>query len=452
MQILCATDFSAPAVRAADVAAALAKAQGIPLRIIHCVPSWPLIVEPGITESLWEAWSLHLNNEAERLRATGIEVNSEVRRGSASQDLLAAAGEHPTQMIVVGATGAGLAERWLMGAVPGRVAESAPVPTLVVRQPDRLLSWLKGENRLRVLCGVDFNLSSDAALIAVRDLQRMGSIELEAAHVREMSSSSFADFVFAPSPLEHPHDAPEADAGRDVWDRVNDVLGEPPMKVHAPGASKHRDHELVQLADERDAGLIVVGTHQRHGLGRLGSHSFSRGVMTHAATNVLCVPAASVTLPFRIPQLRRVLVATDLSSPGHDPLRYALGLLPGRGEIRVIHIIPMPTQGINPLVRSVTYFDNTITSDKAVTAAQAALDSMIAHLPRRQGLHVSAEAIIHENTAAGICASAGHFGADVICMGTSGHSRAGTAILGSVMQAVTAKSPCPVLVIPPPAA
>ncbi len=176
-----------------------------------------------------------------------------------------------------------------------------PVPTLVVRQAEPLLSWLRGENAPRVLSGVDFNLSSDAALASVKDLHGMGKLEVEAVHVREERHDRFLNFVFAPSPVEEIHGASEVDVGRDVWDRVNEVLGEPPVRVHVPCSSQHEAHEMAHLADERDAGLIVVGTHQRHGWQRLAPHSFSRGVLNHAATNVLRAPAAFTTPAFRVP-------------------------------------------------------------------------------------------------------------------------------------------------------
>ena len=162
------------------------------------------------------------------------------------------------------------------------------------------------------------------------------------------------------------------------------------------------------------------------------------------------MPAAASPPAFRVPHLKRILVATDLTLPGHDPLRYALSLAPAGGEIRLIHVIPAPEAGFNPLVKSVTYLGNSMVADKARAAAQAALDTITANVPHSRTVRLSSEAIIHEDTAEAICAAAEHFGADIICMGSSGHSRAGVAVLGSVMQAVTAKGHRPVLAVPPP--
>lgn len=452
MQILCATDFSASAARAADAAAAFAKALHLPLRIVHCMPNWPYMAEPMLIgdDGMLESWRKPLEAEAERLRSTGIEITSDLRRGDASHELIAAAKEHPTKLMVMGATGAGLAERWLLGRVAERVAESAPVSVLVVRQADLLLSWLKAEKSLRVLCGVDFNLASDAALTAVKELGNIGGLEVEAVHIREEKRVRFRGAVSGTARPEQDEDASEVEVGRDVWDRVTGVLGEPPTTVHVPRALRHADHEMVHLADEREAGLIVVGTHQRHGWQRLTHHSFSRGVLAHAATNVLCVSATSSPPAFNVPRLHRVLVATDLSAPGQDPLRYALGLLTDGGDIRLLHVIQAPETGVNPLLRSVIYFGGSMAAAQAQTAAQSALDGLISRLPATRNVRMTAEALIHEDIADGICMAAEKFGADVICMGTRGHSRTAAALRGSVLQDVTASGHRPVFVIPPP--
>ena len=47
--------------------------------------------------------------------------------------------------------------------------------------------------------------------------------------------------------------------------------------------------ELIRLADEDQAELIVVGTHGRTGLGRLVLGSVARNVMLHASCSVLVV-------------------------------------------------------------------------------------------------------------------------------------------------------------------
>ncbi len=447
MEVVFATDFSEPAGQAGDVAAALAGALKLPLRIVHCVSNW-ILVEPVLPETQLTSSRTRLDAEAERLRAGGIEVKVDLRSGGdISQELLAAVAEHPTKLLVTGPTKGG-AGRWLAGRVPERVAEAAQVPVLVVRRPGPLLSWLAGKETVCALCGVDFTQSSDAALGFVRELRGIRSLEVEAAHVVEEKSSRLTALVSGPSRHDWTGDSTAPDTEADIRERICRVLGEPPLKIHVPHVERHADRALARLADEREAGLVVVGTHLRHGWQRLKAHPFPRGVVSHASTNVLCVPAGAAEKDLRTPVIRRVLVATDLNSTGNNPLRYALALMPAGGEVRVIHVIHAMAVSTNPLARSITAFGNRMAADKARAEAQAILESVIASFPHDNGFHFTAEAIMHENTAEAISAAAGQFGADIICMGTRGHSRAGVAVMGSVMQAVSAKSQCPVFVFP----
>jgi nucleotide-binding universal stress UspA family protein len=292
MQILCATDFSEPASRAGDVAAAVARAFRVPLRLVHCASDWPLFAEPMLmlNDSLSTAWKEQLEKEAMRLSAPGVEVVTEFRRGEASHELIAAASEQPVKMIVTGATGTGLAERWLLGRVAERVAESATVPVLVVRKSGPLLAWLSGEKPLRVLCGVNLQHSNSAPLLMIRELGGLANLEVEALHLHDDKRGLLGSLLPGHGHAGETGSAAESEELCAVRDRMKDVLGQVPARVHPARTSRHPDHDMAHLADEIEAGLIVVGTHQRHGWQRL-THSFSRGVLAHAAASVLCVPA-----------------------------------------------------------------------------------------------------------------------------------------------------------------
>ena len=452
MQILCATDFSEAAARASEVAAALAKVLRLPLRLLHCLPDWPYLTDPMLVGDnlVLDSWRKLLDSEAARLRASGIEIIAELRRGKASHEIPAAAAELPTRLVLLGSTGGGRAERWLLGKVAERVAENCPVPVLIVRRPDLLRSWLENQTTLRVLCGVDFSQTSDTGLAAVKALSRWGNLEVEAFHLRQLSPAALQEPAWL-KPESPPADSDaEVALGRDVWDRANEALGAPPVRVHIPLAQTHPEIALAQLADERDAGLIVLGIHQRCGWDRLGHPSFSKKLLPQAATNVLCVPASTSPPPFSPPHFRRILVATDLADPDRETLRYALGLLDDGGDIRLLHVVPAPSEGLNPLKRSQIYLNNSIEADRAQHAAQAELERRLAELPPRARTKLTAEALIHQDAAQGICAAAERFGADIICLASSGHSRAASALRRSVVQSVTASSHRPVLTVPPP--
>lgn len=437
MQILCATDFSKPSRVAADVAAALARRMGLPLRLMHCGHDWSAMGEVPVELMDESSVRARLKSEGERLRATGIAVQEELRYGGISMEIIASASEQPTKLIVLGSVGRGMAARWLIGSVAERVAEGAPVPTLVVRQPELLIAWLKQGTPLKTLAAVDLTASSDAAVTMLQSFAALGHMEVEATYVR---------------PPEAPIDTEEQRTirQRDVWDRVHAVLGDIPIKVHVCDRICQPAVGLLLTADEHKSGLLAIGTHQRHGWQRLKAPSVSRSVLVHAVTNVLCVPVTAVAPSLRVPVIHRVLVATDLTDTGLEALRYAHSLLPSGGSIHLVHICREPSRGINPVIASEIYFDHSLATAKAREEAEEKIKDLPGELMTAPGVNVTSEVLAHDDIAVAIEEAAERCGAEVICLGSKGHSRAGIALLGSTVQGVLARSSKPVLVIKAP--
>ncbi|MBP6782398.1 MAG: universal stress protein [Verrucomicrobiales bacterium] len=437
MQILCATDFSKPAQAAVDVAARLAFRTSHPLRLLHCGQDLVVMGEFPIPEPDDREISAQLKREADRLRATGIEVVEEFRRGNAGYEIVKAASREPTWMIVLGTTGKGRAERWLIGSVAERVAERAPVPTLMVRQPANLMAWLDEGVELRMLCGIDFSGSSDAAVMASKALAALGGVRLEAAHVQT-------------GEFQRPDGEQQTALQQDVWERLHELLGDVSANVHVCPSSDHPAIEFLNKGIELGAGLIVVGTHQRHGLGRLRGASFSRAVVGHASTNVLCVPEVSIEKAPSVPVIRRILVPTDFTPQCEEAVRYAKSLLEAGGTIHLLHVCFQPASGIDQVFATEVYIDHSLATARSKEKAEKRLEMIRADFGGEPGLSLTSEVCIHRHITSAICETAERVGADLVCMGTKGHSRAGAALLGSTVQAVLARSRKPVLVVKSP--
>lgn len=437
MQILCATDFSKAAIAATDIAAALAKKLQFPLRLVHCAQDYIVMGDLPVVIPDDQPFQDQLKREAERLRGTGIEVVDELRHGSPSAEIINAATGQPTKLIVLGSVGKGMAERWLLGSVAERVAEGAPVPTLVVRQPHLLMDWLSGTVALPLLCGVDFTASADAAIAMLQTLVSLGPVEIEAAYVRPDECTCMTKDQ-------------QAIRQRDVWERLHAILGNIPVKMHVRDVVGLPATEFLITADEQVSGLLVVGTHQRHGWQRLQAPSFSRYVLAHALTNVLCVPATTAAPDLEIPKIYRVLVPTNFTELCIEALSHAHSLLPAGGAIHLLHVCHSPTSGINPVIASEVYFDHSLAMTEAREEAKMKLRNLPAALLTVPGVVVTSEVMAHSDVAVAICDAADRIGADVICMSTKGHSRAGVALLGSTVQAVIARAHKPVFVVTPP--
>ncbi|WP_395741731.1 universal stress protein [Prosthecobacter sp.] len=435
MSILCATDFSPCAQGAADVAALLAKKLKLPLRLLHCGREYIAMGELPVIVPDDRPEIDRLHAEAERLRESGVQVVEDFRHGSTVGELLAAAKEQPTALIVLGFAGRS-AGRSPRGSIAEDVAERAPFPTLVVRQPDVLLSWLRDAAVLELLLGVDLGGSSDAAIAWLGKLAGMGRVKAAASHVGPARDQ-------ATTPDEH--QAHE----RDVWDKMHAALPDLPLTVHAHEVARSPAEHFLGLARGGAYGMVVIGTRQRHGLKRLASASFSRRVLAYAGTNVLCVPMKAV-VPTAVPGIRRVLAAVSLNGQDCDVLRHAHSLLAGDGEIRLVHVCREPSDGINPVIASRVYFDQSLAAAREHEEAEKRLQALPSSLLHAPGVRITSEVLAHHDVPSAICAAAERFGADAICMGSRGRSRVATALLGSAVQSVLTHAHVPVFVTSPP--
>ncbi len=428
--IMCGTDFSESAQHAANVAAALTKRLGTHLVLVHGIDErgeipahhWPRLIATDRPR---------LTCEGERLRATGAMVEERLVGGVPDDGVARCAEKADARMIVVASSGMGAVGRWLMGSISERVAETAWVPTLVVRDAAVLEAWLRGERPLKVFVGADFTPISDAALRWVEELTKMAPCEVIVGYVDRHAEERREQALHAPVGVPP---APEMQEmlTHDLREKARLLYGRHEVHVHVLPAADRVDLRLIELAREAKADLIVVGTHQWQGLNRLWHHSISRRVLHEAKVSVACVPGYTLAhgANAQIPKVRRVLAATDLSTHGGHAVPYAFSMLESGGEVRVVNVVKPSEPHERRLAR---------------------LRELISVEAIGRGIHAEAEIIENRDTVAGICEAADRFGADLICIGSHGHSGLLAAAMGSVAHEVIARSTRPVLVVRPPA-
>ncbi len=422
--IICGTDFSENAGRAANAAVALAKRLGVPLRLVHAsaIPRSPLTDE-------------HLRTEAQRLHAAGADLAAEVINGDADQVLAQAAQQHAARLVVVSSLGRRGPARWLLGSVAERTAEFSPVPTLVVRDAAPFEAWARGERALKVFVGTDFTASSDAALRWIAELREIGPCEVVVGYVDWPPEEAARLGVSGAIGLSGNQPEIQRVLERDVREKVTRVLGGENVQVRVVGNWGRTDAPLVEMAVEAQADLVVVGTHRWHGLDRLRRGSVSRGLLHHAPMSVACVPtpAAVPMAGPRIRECRRVLVAVDLNEPHGFAAPHGYSIVQPGGTVRLVHVVE-PSRPAQEIAES-----------------EAKLRALAPHESEARGITTEVEVTESRETAEAIRAAAERFGADVICVGS--HTRPGftAKVLGSVSLAVLQGSRRPVLVVWPPA-
>jgi len=295
--IVCGKDFSATATEAINIAAAMARRLASRLVLVHADQFYraSLVSDPMVIEAAISQKRIELNSEAERLRDLGTQVEEKSLFGTAFDELVATAAKSKARFIVVGAIGHGLARRLLVGSIAERTAETSPVPTLVVRPKSRLAAWIDGKHVLKVLVGYDFSAASDAALGWVNELGKIGKLETTVLYTNWPPDEARRLGYEGPLPLAANPKEIQKNLEGDLKKRIAKFL--PKQKVTAivePGWGTPEGY-LFQMASRRNVDLIIVGTHQRRGLGRVLLGSVSRAVLHHANVSVAVVPPARTT-------------------------------------------------------------------------------------------------------------------------------------------------------------
>ncbi len=449
MKIIFGTDFSANAGRAGTVAATLAGRLGDTLQVVHAHEAAGLgAATPEVLDSLFAITRTRLGDEAQRLRALGADVKGELFAGLADEAMAKVAASGGVRMVVVGSLGHRAPERWLIGSVSERIAEGSPVPTLVVRQPEALLDWAGTGRPLRVLCGYDFTPTADAAVRQALELRRLGPVELTVAWINwpweeRNRLGVAAAYLSGANPPEM-----QAILERELRQRMAELLGEEPANLRVLPGLGRPDFDLLELARAERANLIVTGTHQWRGVERLWHTSVSRGILHHAPMNVLVVPPAAGAEPARLPEIRRVLVATDFSAPGNAAIAHGCAVVQPGGTVRLLHVAA-PPHPVNPLIAG-QYEAPAPTRqehERELRTDEARLRELVPVAAFSRGVACEVEVVAHAEAAVAICQAAERFDADVICLASHGRTGLISAVLGSVAQAVMARSARPVLVV-----
>jgi len=139
---------------------------------------------------------------------------------------------------------------------------------------------------------------------------------------------------------------------------------------------------------------------------------------------------------------RRILVATDFSAPAERALDTALALAaPTEGEVHLIHALEVVPPSLSPYTLA-------IPEDLIRTAREAGKRKLDAARRKVEARGLATSAVLGElPAAAAIAARATEIGADLVVVGSHGHTGVKHFLLGSVAEHSVMQSPISVLTV-----
>lgn len=294
MRILLAFDGSECSIVARDLVAALTWPSGSTVHLLAAYQT-PIDWTGGLGSTMdWigdaeDAMRAELEDQlraaAEPLAARGLAVEREVVGNRAASAVLEAAGRLTPDLIVMGSRGRGPLRSMLLGSVAGEVSTHAHCPMLVARQPevtslvvatdgsdlangipDRLAAW-----------GLFQGMPADAVAVSIPDSPTFELIVGLYTRGDERLAQKRQDL--------------RARYRADVERLANrlDAVGIPATTHLRSGDPAH---EILAVAEERGADLIVTGSRGLGTLDRLLLGSVARNILTHAKASVLIMRPA----------------------------------------------------------------------------------------------------------------------------------------------------------------
>ncbi|MBI4687541.1 MAG: universal stress protein [Nitrospirae bacterium] len=214
---------------------------------------------------------------------------------------------------------------------------------------------------------------------------------------------------------------------------ISDEFG---IEVEAMSCEGEPPDVVVEIADEKNADLIAMGTYGRRGLRRMIMGSVTAKVITNSPCDVLVVkrPCSECTGEYK-----SIMVPFDGSEYSKKALERACKLSKAdEAEVTVLYVIPRYEE-------MVEFFKTAAIKESLSHEAQKIIDKA---QKTASSCGISIAAMIQEGNAGDkIIEIANSMKHDLIVMGTYGWKGINRAIMGSSTQRVIMNASCPVLTV-----
>jgi nucleotide-binding universal stress UspA family protein len=259
MAVVCGFDFSPSSIEAAEAGAAIARAKGDRLVLLH--------IRDALGAELDDS-SQHVarvQKEADRLGAAGaLAVDVRVVAGTTTTTFCEVSTDEGADLVLLGARGL---DRSIAARVLGashEIAYKNRAPVIVVRARAPFLDWTSGRSPLRLVVAVDVDERAEAATAWAASLAAIAPIDGEILHVAES-------------------DAAARVAETDLAPRLSGLLLRTIVDRRQPA------EVIAEEAARQSAGLVVLARHRHSLAARLLRRTQVDRLLSESVTNIACV-------------------------------------------------------------------------------------------------------------------------------------------------------------------
>ena len=299
--VLCPVDFSEFSRHAFGRAVAVARGYGADVTVLHVapvpsvVPALPYGPEGpgpfGFEVVDRERALAELSRFLATTHPIGVPVHYEaVEAPSVQKEILLQASKASADLVVVGTHGRSGFDHLFLGSVAEKTLRTSRVPVLVVPPHARDVVPAPSEPFRSVLCAVDFSQDSARALEHAHSLARHGAGRLTIVHVVEPIPVGYDPMVGPPFDIAG-YESRLEESGRAQLHKLAPDPATAGCEIETVLACGKAYHEILRVAAERQADVIVVGVHGRNAFDRLVFGSTTEHIIRRARCPVLAVPA-----------------------------------------------------------------------------------------------------------------------------------------------------------------
>jgi nucleotide-binding universal stress UspA family protein len=294
-KVLLATDGSPESGRAARVATELSSKLGPEIHLVYVEPMSGVygiperaVYAPDTQNHLEEVEHYareRLDEEEAKIRDYGGQVAAvHPKVGRPDAEIVGLAEELDVGLVIVGSHGVGPLKGVLLGSVSDSVVRHANTSVLVVRGQ-------AGQLPDRVLLAIDGSKESHHATRAAVEVTGAAGSELHVLSVLETAQ------LLPQMPYPGPEAWETSETFEEAEQQARRLLSRVSERIGASGSTVEESHltvgkpdkEILRLAGQLDANLVVVGSRGLGAVGRVLLGSVSDSVVRHAWCSVLVV-------------------------------------------------------------------------------------------------------------------------------------------------------------------